>query len=50
MLAIEGYKGHLAHMASRAVNSIYPITALYFLPVNQSIFVRLLRLLIHSVV
>ena len=50
MLAIQGYKGHLAHMASRAVNYICPITALYFLPVNQSMFVRLLRFLIHSVV
>ena len=50
MLAIQRYKGHLAHMASRAVNYICPQTALYFLPVNQSMFARLLRFLIHSVV
>ena len=50
MLAIQGYKGHLAHVASRAVNYICPITALHFHPVNQSMFVRLLRFLIHSVV
>ena len=49
MLAIQVYKGHLAHMTSRAVNYICPIAALYFLPVNQSMFVRLLRFLIHSV-
>ena len=47
MLAIQGYKGHLAHMAARAVNYVCPITALYFLPVNRRLFVRLLRFLIH---
>ena len=45
MLAIQD---HLAHMASRAVNYICPITALYFFPVNQSMFVSLLRFLIFQ--
>ena len=45
MLAIQGYKGHLAYIASRAVNYIVQSQHWIFLPVNQSMIVRLLRLI-----